>query len=291
MALKIEEARSRGTNGHMARVFKDVIEEVKYPTEENYANEMTIELYWVGPKNDSRGFWLQLKYRHLLRGDGTLSFKKLVDAVSAEFLDRAPLSLGIWDHTGCIILNDGGLEDCINDAARRGLRDPRWRVCAKDIDASSNGCLCWIYSQEDGRSESNDTGDDSGTIHEASDEEINIETKSGEWRAFRLWTPQNSQIGSGEETIDIWEQSLQSQNILQNHNKKIKEWLMGLPWLSPVGSQEGEWESKARGERGKKRGNKGEKLRDVVPSRGEGKKRRKMGDWGEGTMCSANREV
>lgn len=276
MALKIEEARSRGTNGHMGRVFKDVIKEVKYPTEKNYANEMTIELFWVGPNNGSRGFWLQLKYRHLLRGDGTLSFKKLVDAVSTEFLGRAPLSLGIWDHAGCIILNDEGLEDCINDAARRGLRGPRWRVCAKGIDASSNGCLCWIYSQEDDRSESNDNGD-SGTIRDGNGEEINIEAKSGEWRTFRLWTPQNSKIGSGGEVNDIWDQSLRSQKILRNHNEKVKEWLMGLPWLSPEGSQEGEWELEAGGERGKKRGNKGEKLRDMVPSKEEGRKRRKMG--------------
>lgn len=234
MALKIEEARSRGTNGHMARMFKDVVKEVKYPTEENYANEMTIELYWVGPNNGSRDFWLQLKYRHLLQGDRTLSFKKLVDAVSAEFLDRAPPSLGIWDHAGCIILNDEVLEECIDDPSRRGLRDPRWRVCTKDIDASSNGWLCWIYSLQDDFSESNDNGDDSGTMRKANSEEINIETKSGEWRAFRLWTPQNSKIRSGKEVIDIWEQSLQSlrsQKILQNHNEEVKEWLMGLPWL------------------------------------------------------------
>lgn len=284
MALKIEEARSRGRNGHMARVFKDVIKEVKYPTEENYANEMTIELYWVGPNDGSRGFWLRLKYRHLLRGDGTLSFKKLADAVSAEFIGRVPLNLGIWDHTGYMILDDGGLEDCIDDAARRGLRDPRWRVCAEDIDASSNACLCCIYSQEDGRLDSNDDCDDSEITREGDGKEVGkdiIKTKSREWPS---WTPQNS---SGEAT-GIWEQSLQNQKILQKqHNEKVKEWLVGLPCLSPKGSQEGQWKVEARGERGKKRGNGGERLGDVDP---KGVKRQKMEDWGEGILYSADEE-
>lgn len=282
MALKIEEARSRGRNGHMARVFKDVIKEVKYPTEENYANEMTIELYWVGPNDGSRDFWLRLKYRHLLRGDGTLSFKKLVDAVSAEFIGRVPLNLGIWDHTGCMILNDGGLEDCIDDAARRGLRDPRWRVCAEDIDASSNACLCFIYSQEDGHLDSNDDCDDSEITREGGEEEVGkdtIKTKSREWPAFPLWALQNS---SGEAT---WEQSLRNQKILQkHHNEKVKEWLVGLPCLSPKGSQEGQWKVEARGERGKKRGN---GLEDVEP---KGVKRQKMEGWEEGILYSADEE-
>lgn len=283
MALKIEEARSRGTNGHMARVFKDVTREVKCPTAQNYDNEMTIELYWVGPSSVSRSLWMQLKCRHLLQDNGTLSFKRLVDTMSAEFLGEVPLSLGVWDHTGCMILNDRSLEECVDDAARRGLLEPRWRVCIEDIDASSNGCLCCVYSQEDRSASNGDEGGDSDTISGGSEREVkeeDIKTKSEEWRAILLWTPQNSKIGSGEEVIDIWKQRLQSQKIVKRHrDERVNEWLTEIPCVCLKDTQEREWKLEARGRERKRRNE--QELGEVGSGGVKQSKRRKMGEWGE----------
>lgn len=293
MALKIEEARSRGRDGHMARVFKDVTKEVKYPTEENYANEMAIELYWVGPNDGSKGFWMQLKYRHLLQDDGTPSFKKLIDAVSVKFLDGVPLGLGIWDHTGCMILNDKGLEECIDDAARRGLRGPRWRARADGSNVSSSGCLCCVYTQgnyeyppdsKDGDGEGSETI--SGREKEIKKKGIEIKeedirTKPDEWRAIPFWTPQNSKTGSGEEIVDIWKQRLQSEELLQMHGgEKVEEWLTRLPCTLSKDSQEEKWKLEAREQRGRKRINEEEKPREVESGSERLRKRRKMDGWG-----------
>lgn len=150
-ALKLEAQRSCGRYGHTVKIFKDTARELKFVTLEDAASEMTIELYLLlGPEYDgSKGFWMPLKYRDLLRDDGTLSFEKLVNVVWSR-LQRGAITFRIWDHAGRHIVNDAHLVQSIDHAVKGGLRTPRWRVEGTGECGFSIGCFCCVYTGRGG---------------------------------------------------------------------------------------------------------------------------------------------